>query len=54
MANSSSPYVLDFQNGSVVNSILKKADADYSKAEIDAMMSNKADIADIPAVPITL
>ena len=26
---------------------------DYSKAEIDAMMSNKADIADIPAVPIT-
>ena len=54
MANKATePFVLDFRDGQQVEDILKKADADYSKAEIDAMMSSKADIADIPTVPIT-
>ena len=73
MANDRLPYILDFQNGSVVNSILKKAEQLPDKAQLDAQLAakatmadvqretqnlqnqidNKADIADIPAVPIT-
>ena len=40
-------------DGTTYQTLKARLDADYSKAEIDAMMSNKADIADIPAVPIT-
>lgn len=48
MANQSSePFVLDFTNGQQVEDILKKADADYSKAEIDAKMASKANAADV-------
>ena len=33
------PFVLDFPNGQRVEDILKKAEADYSRAEIDAAIS---------------
>lgn len=33
------PFVLDFPNGQRVEDILKKAEADYSRAEIDALIS---------------
>lgn len=41
------PYVLNYPNGQRVADILKKADADYSRAEIDAMVSNKATTSDV-------
>lgn len=41
------PFVLDFPNGQQVEDILKKADADYSKAEIDAKMAQKATTSDV-------
>ena len=41
------PFVLDFPNGQRVEDILKKADADYSKAEIDAKMASKATMSDV-------
>ena len=42
MANENrEPFVLDFPNGQRVEDILKKADADYSKAEIDAKMAQQ-------------
>ena len=48
MANKATgPFVLDFRDGQQVEGILKKADADYSKAEIDAKMSSKANAADV-------
>ena len=48
------PFVLDFPNGQRGEDILKKAESDYSKSEIDAKMSSKADTADLPTVPITV
>ncbi len=45
-------FVLDFPNGQRVEDILKKAADAYSKAEIDAKMASKADVADIPDVPV--
>lgn len=48
MANENrEPYVLDFPNGQRVEDILKKADSDYSKAEIDAKMASKATMSDV-------
>lgn len=48
MANrESEPYVLDFPNGQRVEEILKKAESDYSRVEIDAKMASKADTADV-------
>ena len=48
MANENrEPFVLDFPNGQRVEDILKKADADYSKAEIDAKMASKATMSDV-------
>lgn len=41
------PFVLDFPNGQRVENILKKAQSDYSKAEIDAKMSSKANAEDV-------
>ena len=41
------PYVLDFPNGQKVEDILKKADANYSKAEIDQQMASKATMSDV-------
>lgn len=41
------PFVLDFPNGQRVEDILKKADADYSKAEIDVKMASKAATSDV-------
>ena len=41
------PFVLDFPNGQRVEDILKKAQSDYSKAEIDAKMSSKANAEDV-------
>lgn len=41
------PYVLDFPNGQRVEDILKKADANYSKAEIDQQMASKATMSDV-------
>lgn len=41
------PYVLNYPNGQRVADILKKADADYSKAEIDAKMAQKATTSDV-------
>lgn len=48
MANQErAPFVLDFPNGQRVEDILKKADADYTKAEIDAKMASKATTSDV-------
>ena len=41
------PFVLDFPNGQKVEDILKKADANYSKAEIDQQMASKATMSDV-------
>ena len=41
------PFVLDFPNGQRVEDILKKAEADYSKAEIDTKMASKATMSDV-------
>lgn len=41
------PFVLDFPNGQRVEDILKKADANYSKAEIDQQMAGKATMSDV-------
>ena len=41
------PFILDFPNGQRVEDILKKADADYSKAEIDTKMASKATMSDV-------
>jgi hypothetical protein len=44
MANKATePFVLDFPDGQRVEDILKKADADYSKAEINAALGGKVD-----------
>lgn len=58
ISNTWGPQTLEFPcsvvwDDSNISSSSGDVGADYSKAEIDAMMSNKADIADIPAVPIT-
>ena len=58
VSNTWGPQTLEFPcsvvwDDSNISSSSGDVGADYSKAEIDAMMSNKADIADIPAVPIT-
>lgn len=39
MANEREPFVLDFPDGQTVENILKKAEANYSRAEIDALIS---------------
>ena len=39
MANEREPFVLDFPDGQTVEDILKKAEANYSRAEIDALIS---------------
>lgn len=41
------PFVLDFPNGQRVEDILKKAESDYSRTEIDAKMSSKANAEDV-------
>lgn len=40
-------YILDFPNGQKVEDILKKAESNYSKSEIDLKLSNKADAVDV-------
>lgn len=47
MANERLPYILDFQNGSIVNAILKKAQQLPDKAQLDAELEQKASIADV-------
>lgn len=41
------PFVLDFPNGQRVEDILKKADANYSKAQLDQQMAQKATMSDV-------
>ena len=54
VSNTWGPQTLEFPCSVVWDdSNISSSSGDVSKAEIDAMMSNKADIADIPAVPIT-
>ena len=54
ISNTWGPQTLEFPCSVVWDdSNISSSSGDVSKAEIDAMMSNKADIADIPAVPIT-
>lgn len=47
MANEREPFVLDFPDGQRVEDILKKAEANYSKAEIDVKMATKATMSDV-------
>lgn len=47
MANKCEPFVLDFPNGQRVEDILKKADANYSKAQLDQQMAQKATMSDV-------
>ena len=47
MANERLPYILDFQNGSVVNAILKKAQQLPDKAQLDQQLAQKATMSDV-------
>ena len=53
MANERLPYILDFQNGSVVNAILKKAQQLPTNSQLEQILGSKANLDSDGLIPVS-